>query len=894
VNGRELPARFDPVEVERRWQEAWESAGLFRAPSAPTGAVFSLALPPPNVTGVLTLGHVLGDSVMDLLVRTHRMRGDATLWLPGADHAGLATQVEVRRRLLKQGVRLEELPREQAIQAVESWRHEHETVIREQIRRGGFSVDWTRYRYTMDPEMQRATTQIFVRLFHEGSIYRGERIVNWDPRLRSALSDLEVVHTEETTELLTIRYPWADGRPGGILVATVRPETIFGDVAVAVHPDDPRHAAAVGRSVRVPLTERVIPVITDPGIDREFGTGALKVTPRHDVLDFEIFRRHPGLPLPPSVLDEGGKLEGEWVPVPFRGLDRDAARLAVRDALHAEGLIEKTEPHQHTIGRSERSDAVIEPRLSTQWFVRVGPMAERSVEAVRRGDIRFHPDRWTPSFFRWMEKLEDWCISRQVFWGHRIPVYTCGGCQLVVVAAEAPLACAKCGGKELTQDPDVLDAWFTSWLWPFASLGWPEPTSDLARYYPTQVLVTGRDIMFFWVARMIMAGYQFTDRAPFADVYYTGMLRDDQGRRMSKHLGNSPDPLQLIGEHGADALRFALLYPNPVDQDGPFGRASLDGARHFLTKLWNVVRFTVGHLPASMEPPPDRLELPAGARLEERWIASRFSATVEEVDSALAAFEFTRATTLLHGFLWHDLADRYIEVAKGTLAGDRGEEAARVAQRTLSFVVERTLRLLHPFAPHVTEELWHAVPHSGEFLAVARWPSGTEATRDPAAEAEMHVVLESIRVFRNLRAENHLAPAEPLRAWVRVSDPKAAQALREQGPTVAKQARLAELLLLAPGAPDPADVATSVIAVGEYFLAVPRERSATESEALRRERSKLSDLLTKTQSRLGDAGFRTRAPPEVVREQESKVAELTERLRRIDGHLGESSTESAT
>ncbi|MCI4319686.1 MAG: valine--tRNA ligase [Thermoplasmata archaeon] len=890
---RELPARFDPAVVERRWQEAWEKAQLFRAPDTDRGSRFSLALPPPNVTGVLTLGHMLGDSVMDVLVRSHRMRGERTLWLPGVDHAGLSTQVEVRRKLLKQGVRLEEMPREEALQAIETWKREHETVIVEQIRRGGFSVDWSRYRYTFDEPMKRVTTHVFVQLYNEGLIYRGERIVNWDPRLRSALSDLEVIHTEETTELLTILYAWADGRPGGISVATVRPETIFGDVAVAVHPDDARHAEAVGRSVRVPLTDRVVPVITDPGIDPTFGTGALKVTPRHDLLDFEIQKRHPALPLPPSVLDETGHLEGEWVPPAFRGLDRDKARAAVRDALKTAGLLQKIEPHLHSVGRSERSDAVIEPRLSTQWFVKVAPLAERAVEAVRRGDVKFHPERWTPSFFRWMEKLEDWCISRQVFWGHRIPVYTCGSCQAVVASLEAPAQCASCGKGPMNQESDVLDTWFTSWLWPFASLGWPDPTSDFARYYPTQVLVTGRDIMFFWVARMIMAGYHFTDRAPFSDVYYTGMLRDDQGRRMSKHLGNSPDPLQVIGEVGADALRFALLYPNPADQDGPFGRASLEGARHFLTKLWNVVRFTASHLPPGTEPPGARLATTSSTRLEERWIASRYASTVEEVDAALAGFELTRAATLLHAFLWHDLADRYIEVVKATLAGEHGEEAAREARATLGFVVERTLRLLHPFAPHVTEELWQGLPHSGEFLAVAPWPHADEAPRDRAAEAEMDAVFESIRVFRNLRAENHLAPAEPLRGWARVSTPEAAKALHEHGATVAQQARLAELVVLAPGAPSPPEVATSVIAIGEYFLALPKERSATEFEALRRERSKLNDLLTKTRARLGDEGFRSRAPPEVVREQETKVAELTERLRRIDGHLGGATAEGA-
>jgi valyl-tRNA synthetase len=567
VSAPALPPRFEPLEIEARWQKAWADAGAFRAPERPTGTPFSLILPPPNVTGVLTLGHMLGDTVMDVLARYQRMSGRPTLWVPGLDHAGLATQVAVRRALAKDGVRLEELPPEEARAQVERWKATREARIREQTTAGGFSVDWTRYRYTMDPGSVRATREVFVRLYHEGLIYRAERMVNWDPRLRTAISDLEVRHTEETGALVYLRYPWADGSPGGLEVATVRPETIFGDVAIAVHPEDPRHITAHGREVRVPLTTRSVPVITDTAIDPTFGSGALKVTPRHDLVDYEVFQRHPGLPMPPDVIDERGHLASEWVPAELRGLDREAGRAETVERLRAEGSLVREESYRHAVARSERSEAVVEPRLSTQWFVKVGPLAAPPVEAVRAGRVRIHPERWTLTFYRWMEAIQDWCISRQVFWGHAIPVYTCTPCGHLTVTADVPERCEQCGAREIVADPDVLDTWFTSWLWPFAALGWPERTADLAHYYPTSVLVTGRDIMFFWVARMMMAGEHFTGQAPFSDVYFTGMLRDETGRKLSKSLGNSPDPVDVMRERGVDAMRFALLFPTPTEED---------------------------------------------------------------------------------------------------------------------------------------------------------------------------------------------------------------------------------------------------------------------------------------------------------------------------------------
>ncbi len=888
-----LPPRFEPKAFEARWQDAWERAHAFRAPERPGGVRFSLVLPPPNVTGVLHLGHMLGDTVMDVLARQHRMQGAATLWVPGLDHAGLATQVEVRRRLARQGARAEEMPREELLAEIERWRAEHEARIREQTRAGGFSVDWDRYRYTLDAASVRATREAFVALYRQGLVYRGERMVNWDPRLRTAVSDLEVNAVEEETSLVFVRYPWADAGLGGIEVATVRPETIFGDVAVAVHPDDARYSDAIGRFVIVPLCHRRVPVIPDRAVDPTFGAGALKITPRHDPVDREIAGRHPDLAEPTEIFDEEARLTGPWVPAPFRGLDRDTARAKVIDALARDDLLVRAEPYRHTIGRSDRSDAVIEPRISRQWFVRMAPLAEPVLAAVRAGEIRLHPARWTASFFRWMEGIQDWCISRQIVWGHPIPVATCRACGRDTVTVEPPTACAHCGSRDLVADPDVLDTWFTSWLWPFAALGWPEPTALLDRYYPTSVLVTARDIMFFWVARMMMSGYRFTGQRPFADVYFTGMVLDAEARRMSKHLGNSPDPLDVIAERGADALRFALVFPNPTSEDGPFGTSSLDSARNFLTKLWNLVRFTLPHVPAGTAPVLGPPRLPATAALEDRWILSRSRRTAEAIGTALGEFEPTGAASALYQFVWHDLADRYVEIAKESLSGRRGEIAARSSRATLLFVVDRTLRWLHPFVPHITEELWHALPHDGDLLATAAWPPADEAPADPAAEVEMETVLEAVRLLRNLRAEERIPiPATPS-AWIRPAGPEVARVLERERATVGRLTRVGSLELLPAEAPAPSGAASRVAVLGECYVERPAKGPVT-LEALTREREKLSGLLEKARARLADPGFRARAPPDVVRETEEKAREIAERIGRIDEHLSPDAAQGAS
>ena len=876
----ELPSRFEPGPIEARWQSAWEQSRVFRAPDRPQGPTYALILPPPNVTGILTIGHMLGGTLMDVLARVHRMRGRATAWVPGVDHAGLATQVEVRRRLQRDGIAFERLSREEALREIERWRADHVPTIVAQLKAAGFSLDWSRFRYTMDPGAIRATREVFVRLFEQGLIYRGERMVNWDVRLRTAISDLEVIHSEEDGHLYYLRYPGDDGS-AGVVVATVRPETIFGDVAVAVHPDDERYRAWIGRHVRVPLVDRPVPVIADPAVDPSFGAGALKITPRHDPVDHEIGQRHPELESPPDILDEEGRLTGPWVPEELRGSDREAARTQVVERLTAAGRLERIQPYRHSVARSERSEAVIEPRLSRQWFVRMGGLAAPVREAVRRREIVLHPERWNRTFDRWMEGIQDWCISRQILWGHPIPVVTCTACGREIVTVEPPDRCPACGGAELAPDPDVLDTWFTSWLWPFVALGWPEASADRESYYPTQVLVTGRDIMFFWVARMMMAGYAFTGRPPFSDVYFSGMLRDEQGRRMSKHLGNSPDPLAVIRERGADTLRWALVFPNPTDEDGPFGTAALDGARNFLTKLWNVTRFALPLLGGPEPRPPPRTAPPEA--FENRWILSRCHATLREVDRALADFEFTRAATALHGFLWHDLADQYVELAKDALTGRRPGADPQEYREVLRRVLDRTLRMLHPFIPHVTEELGHALAPTGGLLAQAAWPTADEGDDDPVAEREMETVREAIRLLRNLRSEEKLPLDATPRVWVTPADPALGRLLVREAPTIVRAVRLAAFDVGGNGPPTEGARARRVAPSGDYQMELPAE--SIDRVSLEREREKLAQLLARARGRLADPTFRARAPPAVVQEAESKAAELELRIQRLDDHL---------
>ncbi len=890
----ELPKRYDPASFEAKWQTFWEERGLFRAPDLPGAAPhWTIVFPPPNVTGILTFGHSLQGTTQDLLCRWQRMKGVPTLFLPGLDHAGVATQMAVRKALEKQGVNVSRISKEELHSRIEEWRKEKEQYIRRQLTAHGLSMDWSRYVYTMDPRYCRAVRTAFQSLYRAGLVYRAERMVNWDPKLLTALSDLEVIPTETHGKLWYVRYPSADpaeaARGEGFVVATTRPETIFGDVAVAVNPEDERHRAWVGRKVVIPLTERAIPIVTDPAIDPTFGTGGLKVTPSHDKVDHDIALRHPELPSKRDTLDERGRLTSEFVPERFRGVERFQARKAIVEELQASGLLVKEEPHTHNVGHSERSEVPIEPRLSTQWFVNTSHMGLRALEAVRQGEVKIVPDRWVKTYYNFMENLEPWCISRQVVWGHEIPVWYCDTCGAYDAYDSAPAKCPKCGGTKLHQDPDVLDTWFSSWLWPFATLGWPEATPDLAAYFPVSVLGTGSDIVFFWVARMIMGSLQFLDRPPFPYVYLTGILTDRQGRKLSKHLGNSPDPLELIEQWGADAFRFALLFPIPVEEGGAWDpQRMMEGGRNFLTKVWNLNRLlaTLGPAPAAQK--VDVASLP----LMDRWLASRWSRTAEVVDQRLSSFDLTGAAGALHQFVWHEMADWWAEAAKDRLNGREGKAAQEASLQLGWQVLERTLRLLHPFVPHITEELWHHAPHDGASLAVARWPSPEELPRDPRAEEDGAALQELVRGFRTLRSDAKIPLDARPGAQVRPRTAAAGRvlALAEGSATITQLARLGPLHLLGPEAKDPEGARALVTEVAEIFLLAPAGAApaAEELVALRKERDLVADLLTKTRARLADPTFRARAPPKVLAEAEKKEKELADRLALLEQHLAPS------
>jgi valyl-tRNA synthetase len=847
-----------------------------------------MVLPPPNVTGILTFGHSLGGTLQDILVRWQRMKGIPTLWVPGVDHAGLATQMAVRKHLEKEGVDIHDLTEQELLARIDRWRNEKETYIRKQLTAHGFSLDWSHYVYTMSESYRMAVKTAFLRLYRKGVIYRAERMVNWDPKALTALSDLEVIPTETKGHLWYIHYPASDGGEG-ITVATTRPETMFGDVALAVGPDDKRHERMVGKTVLLPLTDRHIPVITDKAVDPEFGNGALKITPSHDPVDHEIALRHPELPSRRDVIDERGHLAGEFVPEKFRGMERFAARIAVIAELEEEGLLVEKQPYTHNVGYSERTDVPVEPRLSTQWFLDVSDMGRRALESVKEGRVKIHPDWWTKTYFHFMENLDDWCISRQILWGHSIPVWYCNDCGSYDAYEERPETCPKCGAKGLHQETDVLDTWFSSWLWPFATLGWPKETADLASYYPVSVLVTGSDIVFFWVARMIMGGLQFMDREPFPDVYLHGILTDREGRKLSKHLGNSPDPIEFIEKWGADTFRFAIVFPNPVDQGGYWdGQKMMEGARNFLTKTWNLVRFfrsviPEGTLPASTLPSP-------GENLFDRWLLSRWTRVSGEVEEALAHYEFTRAASVLHQFLWHELADWYVEAQKDVLKGSEGDGARKASSSVALYVIEGTLRLLHPFVPHVTEELWHSLPHDGELLAEASWPvlPGVAAgTIDEGAEARVAALQELARSYRALRKEGGWPESARPKGYATPTTALAREILasKNERRALLQLSHLEDIEIIPAGEKREGALA-AVVPSGEVFL--PKHGGETGSrDAMVREQKMVQGLLDAAKTRLEDPVFRQRAPEKVVRETEQKVAELSERIKRIEQHLSE-------
>ncbi|MFZ5563825.1 MAG: valine--tRNA ligase, partial [Thermodesulfobacteriota bacterium] len=702
MSSQELDKGYAPEGVEQRWYAFWENEKLFAAAEDGTGRRnYSIVIPPPNVTGMLHMGHALNITLQDILCRYRRLRGDNVLWVPGTDHAGIATQNVVEKKLMAEGTDRHALGREAFIDRVWEWRKAYGGTIIRQLKRLGASCDWDRERFTMDEGLSRAVREVFVRLYREGLIYRGEYLINWCPRCHTAIADIEVTYDERKGALYHIRYPFEDGTEG-LVVATTRPETMLGDTAVAVNPDDERYLHAKGRKVMLPLTGRVIPVIEDRYVDTAFGTGALKVTPAHDPNDFELGRVH-GLDTI-KVIDDRGHMT-EAAGKRFAGLERFACRKAVVEALEAEGLLVKVEDYNHSVGTCYRCQTVIEPNLSKQWFVAVKPLAKKAVEAVAQSRTRIIPDTWTKTYYEWMNNIRDWCVSRQIWWGHQIPAWYCKACDEVIVAEQAPAECPACRGADLVQESDVLDTWFSSALWPFSTLGWPDHTRLLQTFYPTSVLVTGFDILFFWVARMLMMGIHFMEEIPFHDVYIHALVRDEEGKKMSKSTGNVIDPIDIISKYGADALRFTLAAFAAQGRDIKLSESRIEGYRHFINKLWNAARFAMMHLDRGYEGRP-----PTDGGPADQWILSRLSEARKNVADALDTYRFNDAAGALYQFVWHELCDWYLEAAKPDLYGKNGEDRKEKTKQVLWHVLRDTLILLHPIVPFVTEEIWHALP----------------------------------------------------------------------------------------------------------------------------------------------------------------------------------------
>jgi len=865
VPAKVLDKTFEPAHFEERWYSRWEKDGRFQ-PSGQAGSPrFVMVIPPPNVTGRLHIGHAYGRTVEDILARWKRMSGHRVLWLPGTDHAGIATQMVVERQLAKEGTDRRALGREKFIERVWAWRRESGDTILAQLRKLGCSLDWSRLRFTMDPDLSRAVRHAFVKLYQDGLIYRGRYVVHWCPRCETAVSDLEVVHRETPGSLYRIRYDVA-GVEGGAIVATTRPETMLGDTALAIHPADPRTAALRGRRATLPLMNREIPVIEDAIlVDREFGTGVVKVTPAHDANDFASGQRH-GLP---AVVVIGGN--GKMTPEAgdFAGLDRFEARKRVLARLEEEGRLVSTETHTHNVGHCQRCDTVIEPYLSAQWFVKIEPLAAPAIRAVEDGAVRFAPESWSKTYFEWMRNIHDWCISRQLWWGHRIPAFTCENGH-VTVAEEDPAACATCGSGSLAQDPDVLDTWFSSQLWPFSVFGWPEATADLAEFYPTDVLVTGYDILFFWVARMIMAGLRFTGKAPFSTVHLHGLVRVG-GEKMSKTKGNVIDPLEAIQEFGADAVRFTLASAASSGPTVSVERGRMAGSRNFATKLWNAARFTLAQLEGKSAP-----EDLAGRRLSlpDRWILSRLDATAGAVNGHLEEFRFDEAAGAIYGFLWHELCDGYLEMVKPVLSG-ADAAAAESARGVLRRCLEGALALLHPFMPFLTEEIWEKLTGRAGTLVVAPYPIRTGTWADGEAE----VVIEALRAIvtrvRNFRAERGASPTEPVALSIDPASPgKAAlPALETLAPLLTHLGRLSELVIAAA----PAGRFQDVVAGLGLGLALPEGSAPDAGARVEKDLAATEMEIAGLAAKLQNPSYVEKAPAAVVEKTRLRLRELEEK-----------------
>ncbi|MDD4364951.1 MAG: valine--tRNA ligase [Synergistales bacterium] len=874
-----LPKTYDPKPIEDKWYQFWLDEGLFESEVDADREPFCIVIPPPNVTGSLHMGHALNETLQDVLCRYKRMKGFNVLWVPGTDHAGIATQNVVERQIAREGLTRHDLGREAFVKRVWLWKEQYGNRIISQLKKIGASCDWRRERFTMDEGLSEAVRSVFVRLFKEDLIYRGKYIINWCPRCHTALSDLEVEHEEEAGNLYHVAYPFVDGE-GSLVVATTRPETILGDVAIAVHPRDERNASLCGRRVRVPLVDREIPVIEDNMVDPAFGTGCVKITPAHDPNDFLVGQRHKLEA--PQVIDGDGLMNE--AAGPYRGLDRFEARKKILADLKAQGLLVKVEEHGHSVGHCYRCHTIIEPYLSEQWFVRAKPLADAGVEAVQKGHINWVPEQWLSTYYQWMENIRDWCISRQLWWGHRIPAWYCADCNHITVSESDPAVCEKCGSSAIAQDEDVLDTWFSSALWPFSTLGWPKPTKDIAYYYPTSILITGFDIIFFWVSRMIMMGLKFMDgEVPFRDVYIHALVRDENGQKMSKSKGNVIDPLDIIEKSGADALRLTLAALTVQGRDIFLSDKKIETYRFFLNKLWNASRFALMNL-EELDDAPCSVEGPL--RFHDKWLLSRLDQAIGSVTQYLDGYFFGEAARLLYDFVWGEFCDWYLEMAKPALRGEEGQERQRSCRLVLRHAFNVVLRLLHPIIPFVTEELWRAFDFGEIPLDREPWPERA-GVDDEETLAAMTLFQETVRNVRNLRAEAGVPPTQVVpRILLALHDEKDEACLQENADLLALLTRVESVHFRSAAEKRPARCLSAVLPFGAVYLEAEGLLSVeNEISRLSQEIDKIRSEITRSRSKLQNEKFISRAPEDIVEKERSRLAEAEKLLKRHEENI---------
>ena len=893
---KELDKIYNPKQVEKAWYQFWLKKGYFKASSKSKKKPYTIVIPPPNITGILHMGHALNNTLQDILMRYKRMSGFEALWMPGTDHAGIATQNVVERSLKEEGLSRQALGREKFLERVWKWREKYGNTIIRQLQRLGSSCDFDRTRFTMDEGLSVAVREVFVRLYEKGLIYRGKYIINWCPRCQTALSDEEVQHKDITGHLYFLKYA-IEGGDQHVVIATTRPETMLGDTAVGYNPSDERYRHLQGKTAILPLLNRRLKIIQDHTIDPKFGTGALKITPAHDPVDFHLAAKHNLDSI--NILNPDGSLNNSAGP--YKGLDRFEARQKIISELEDRRILLETKEHVHAVGHCYRCQTIVEPYLSPQWFVHMKPLAKPAIAAVKDGDTVFTPKRWTKVYLDWMNNIKDWCISRQIWWGHRIPVWYCPACRSkdialsknelpsyspgtgiykepgMIVARQTPKACLSCGNPDLVQDPDVLDTWFSSWLWPFSTFGWPEKNNDLKFFYPTSCLVTGYEIIFFWVARMIMAGIEFMGKEPFRQVYIHGIVRDETGAKMSKSLGNAVDPIDIIDEFGADALRYGIISITAEGQDVYASKEKFEVGRNFANKIWNAARFVLMNLDAKsgiLKKPSKNMELD----LIDQWILSRFHQTIAQVTKSLEELRFNEAISELYDFFWHQFCDWYLELAKPRIK-------MKEVQWTLAMVLDGALRLLHPFMPFITEEIWQKLPHAGESLMVSEWPKSNPKLIDKKIEAEVELVISEIQAIRNVRSAWQINPKETIAVVVKASREKEMNVLKEYSATIAQMAKISSLQI-GKNMNRPKESAVANIGrVETYVVLTGLVDVGVERQRIENALAEVDRMIRTISGRLQNSEFVNKAPKDIVEKEQKKALELENRKKRLEENL---------